>query len=344
KDKDTIYTRTDKDVARYTVASAKYISDHELVCPSCGATQTKEQLLDGCDYCGTKFMIEDLEEKISDFALRSDYELQYERYKEARSNFTPKVFIYTDLFWVVLYTIYTLFNFSKFRAETGFGVVSTVVCVPILMIFFAMPFAAIAVGIFNAFIFPFVQIGATLRYASKKVLDKQRQAEAGNKKMQDIVKKCDPYFSISSFYSNVQNKLATVHFAESSDQINAFSLCDLSSYREKYKGVIDMNVEYIRLKDYTVSGGLQKARVETAVKLVSYNGRKCSVEKESISMLFTKSAECKTQIVCAPAVMRCKGCGASLSFLEGKKCKFCGKEMDLENHDWVIREYCNFEL
>ena len=33
--------------------------------------------------------------------------------------------------------------------------------------------------------------------------------------------------------------------------------------------------------------------------------------------------------------------GASLSLLEGKRCAYCGNELDLEQYDWVIREYRN---
>ena len=137
----------------------------------------------------------------------------------------------------------------------------------------------------------------------------------------------------------MQNKLATIHFAETLDQLNAFATCDLSNYRDRYRDVIDMETIYISLKDYSVSDGLQKAEVEACVKLVTYNGSACSVSEENINMLFTKSAECKTQIVCGPSVLRCKGCGSFLSLVEGKKCSYCGESIDLEKHDWVIRKY-----
>lgn len=31
--------------------------------------------------------------------------------------------------------------------------------------------------------------------------------------------------------------------------------------------------------------------------------------------------------------------GASKGSRDGKMCQYCGKEIDLEKHDWVIREY-----
>ena len=339
KDGKIIYTRTDNDIAHYTVASAKHITENEIVCPNCGATQTKEQLLDGCDYCGTKFMVEDLSEKISDFALRSDYELQYSRYKNVRKYFTPFVGFGVEAVVWISYIVYMIFNFSKLQNESGAGFFTMLTSGLFISGIAALPFTFIAIGLFNAFVFPLIQLAASFSYVSKKVLDKQKNVEKNNRQMQVFVKKTDPYFSIASFYSNVQNKLATVHFAETDGQINAFAVCDLSGLKDGYKNVIDMQTEYISLKSYSVSNGLQNALLEAFVKLICLNGEKCTVRNEHISMLLTKSADCKTQVVCGPSVLKCKGCGTSLSLLEGKKCAYCGKDMDLEKHDWVIREY-----
>ena len=52
-----------------------------------------------------------------------------------------------------------------------------------------------------------------------------------------------------------------------------------------------------------------------------------------------KDASCKTQAVCGASVMRCQGCGASLSLMEGKTCSYCGRDLDLKAYDWVIDSY-----
>ncbi len=339
KNEKLLYSKTDNDIAHYTIASARHISANEIACPNCGATQTKEQLLDGCDYCKTKFMVEDLSEKITDFALRRDYELQYARYKSVRKRFTPYVGFGTEAVVCVFYIIYLLFNFKNLTAEMETGILAYLSIGLFTAIIAAIPFAFIAIAIFNTFIFPFIQLGASLNYVSNKILDKQKKAESNNRRMQDLVKNTDPNFSISAFYSNIQNKLATVFFAETNAQINAFAVSDLSGLKEKYKNVIDFETEYICMKDYSVKDNLQRARLEVAVKLVLLDGDKSSVKKENLEMLVTKSADCKTQVVCPPSLLICKGCGASLSLLEGKKCSYCGNEIDLEKHDWVIREY-----
>ena len=56
-------------------------------------------------------------------------------------------------------------------------------------------------------------------------------------------------------------------------------------------------------------------------------------------MTLIKDAGCRTQAVCGASVLKCKSCGASLSLMEGKKCEYCGRDLDLAAYDWVIAKY-----
>ena len=63
----------DNEVAHFTLLSANQTGAGKVICPNCGAETTRENLLDGCDYCGTKFTVEDMENKIDSFGLRRDF-------------------------------------------------------------------------------------------------------------------------------------------------------------------------------------------------------------------------------------------------------------------------------
>lgn len=338
-----IYSQTDNEIAHYTVISACQRGDGTINCPNCGASQTREQLLDGCDYCKTKFMVEDLEEKISDFALRSDYDLQYNKYRDTRKKFIPYIGFWT---WLVgflcslLFSILDTFLSAEETAdfwEDGFFLTALLYIVP--PVWHGLVFAFFAVLIFVIFVFPLIQSYQSIGYIVKMRLDKHKPAEWNNWKIQKQIREFDSHFSIAAFCSNVQNKITAVHFAETEGQINAFAASDLSPNLGLYKDVIDVQTDDIMLQDYTVSEGLQKASVQANVRLLVLDGKKCNIKNETVKMLFTKSAECKTQVVCAPSVLRCRKCGASLSLLEGKRCAYCGNELNLEQYDWVIREY-----
>ena len=147
------------------------------------------------------------------------------------------------------------------------------------------------------------------------------------------------FFSISDFYSGLQNKLAAIHYADNKEQINAFTVVDLGHLLAKYKNVINIDTEEIILEDYFVDDAYQvaTARVKLNVLLNEAMGARSRIEKLRVQLV--KSADCKTQAVCGPSVLRCRGCGASLSLLEGKACHYCGRELDLSQYDWVISDY-----
>ena len=62
-----------KEVAHYTFLSAKNVGKGEVVCPNCGSISSRSNLIDGCDFCGTKFTIEDLDNRVASFGFRRDF-------------------------------------------------------------------------------------------------------------------------------------------------------------------------------------------------------------------------------------------------------------------------------
>ena len=157
--------------------------------------------------------------------------------------------------------------------------------------------------------------------------------------MADLVTKTDPLFSIQSFFGGVQNKLSAIHYAESPAEINAFSENDLSSLTGKYKDVVDVDIQDMKMESYGTDNMFQRAAVSAELRLLELHGGKIKERNEKVKMTLIKDAGCKTQAVCGASVLKCKGCGAPLSLMEGKTCRFCGSTLDLKKYDWVIERY-----
>ena len=75
------------------------------------------------------------------------------------------------------------------------------------------------------------------------------------------------------------------------------------------------------------------------LRLLELHGGKIKERNEKVKMTLIKDAGCKTQAVCGASVLKCKGCGAPISLMEGKTCRFCGSTLDLKKYDWVIERY-----
>ena len=157
--------------------------------------------------------------------------------------------------------------------------------------------------------------------------------------MADLVRRTDPLFSIQSFFGGLQNKLSAVHYAETQKQINAFSEKDLSDLAEKYKNVVDVDFRSMTMQSYETDGNLQTAAVGAKLHILEYRKGRIRERDEKLKITMIKDAGCETQAVCSASVLRCRGCGASLSLMEGKTCKYCGRDLDLKLYDWVIADY-----
>ena len=102
---------------------------------------------------------------------------------------------------------------------------------------------------------------------------------------------------------------------------------------------MDVDCQRMTMESYKSDNKLQTATVRADLRLLEHSGSKINERSERLKMTLIKDAACKTQAVCGVSVLTCKGCGTSLSLMEGKTCKFCGRNLDLKQFDWVIADY-----
>ena len=296
----------------------------------------------GSDFCGTKFTIEDLDNRVASFGFRRDF-LVIEKKREA-----IKKVIYPWIFFIVMlshayigFLVFFLRNsnpnlFLRFLSSLLVAAMfASVAFVPLIFsIWFIIP-----VVIFFNLCFKSLNnaLYSKLVYRSKEEQDQENR-------MAQKVRKSDPLFSIQSFFGGVQNKLYAIHFAVKKNQINAFSDLELSSnLLEKYEKVVDIETVSLSMTSYRIEEGVQIATVTANLLLRKFEKNKIKDREERVELRLEKSEHCKTQVVCGPSILKCKKCGGNLSLLEGKICKFCGNELDMKEHDWVITEYSSMQ-
>ena len=220
----------DNEVAHFTLLSADQVGGNKIICPNCGNPTTRENLLDGCDYCGTRFTVEDLKNRVDSFGLRRDF-----RTNASKSEAIKEVMFPWTTLIVMLPLIY-------------FGLIGAFVYMPGMNIFirlFTGLLAAALLGllgwslksIFLTLISPILfLISATSTSMNRKLIYSRKKEEEQEKKMAEQVRESDPFFSIQSFFGGIQNKLAAIHYAEFPVEINAFSeSANVFIYREIQK-------------------------------------------------------------------------------------------------------------
>lgn len=331
-----VYKKKDSELANYSILNTKQSgSKNEYTCPNCGSEATLSNLLDGCDFCGTKFSMDDLRMRVGSFALRHDYGVAYDKYKDQRAYYGMRAI----LAGVIPGFILSLIGMISVSSEIDAGIAMLIVSD-----LFGAAFCAGALGFFTwcgfwLFIFPILQVRQSVVYITKKKLEEMQSKDAANERILKEIRKSDNLFSMVYFFNNIQNKLAAIHFADKMAEVSAFTACDLKRLEGKYSNVIDMDVLSFELKGFEPEKDVNRIVLDAELSLITAGQEKCSEIKEKVRLTLVKASDCKTESVCEPKLLTCSGCGASLSLLNGGKCEYCGNSLDLKLYDWVIQEY-----
>ena len=326
-----------KEVAHYTFLSAKKDRD-KVICPSCGNASSRSNLIDGCDFCGTKFTIEDLDDRVASFGFRRDLDTVNDKY-----DISSLLFLFSWLLMTLFYMGFFIAFIYPLNGANLFLNLVTGLVYAVLLTFCGHIILLLLIFI-TPLIIPLILIfGGCFRFLSflySKFVYFPKEIQDLKKKITKEVRKSDPLFSIESFFGGVQNKLYAIHFADTKNQVNAFSDLELSSnLLEKYEKVVDIETVSLSMTSYRIEEGIQIATVIAYLLLRKFENNKIKTKKEFLKIQLEKSEHCKTQAVCSPSILKCKKCGGNLSLLEGKICKFCGNELDMREHDWVITKY-----
>ena len=328
-----------KEVAHYTFLSAKKDRDKDkVICPSCGNASSRSNLIDGCDFCGTKFTIEDLDDRVASFGFRRDLDTVNDKY-----DISSLLFLFSWLLMTLFYMGFFIAFIYPLNGANLFLNLVTGLVYAVLLTFCGDIILLLLMSI-TPLIIPLILIfGGCFRFLSflySKFVYFPKEIQDLKKKITKEVRKSDPLFSIESFFGGVQNKLYAIHFADTKNQVNAFSDLELSSnLLEKYEKVVDIETVSLSMTSYRIEEGIQIATVIAYLLLRKFENNKIKTKKEFLKIQLEKSEHCKTQAVCSPSILKCKKCGGNLSLLEGKICKFCGNELDMREHDWIITKY-----
>lgn len=342
--------------ATYRFLHAERTDGDKIICPNCGAASTRENLLDGCDHCGTKFTIEDLGTRISDYAYIPDHAAEKESFDSVLRKY-QRILLFVVGIPAFLYWITSMYQGLLYRkltyVEYGFvwenllNDAGWIIAAVLFCLFLSAVFVVPALFVFHLIIAPVFLVGRLSQhtaYPTAKSLKELGENTRNNLAVAERIRKTDPLFSLEGFLANVENQLALVHYSNRRQDAAAFAESErteteLASKLPEYADVIDMTIHEITLSDYETDELFQKIFLKAECRLLAYREDEFHEKTERIHLRMIKKASCRTQSICAPKFMICEGCGASISLLAGRKCQSCGREYRLSDVDWVIGHY-----
>lgn len=307
----------------------------KILCPNCGSAAAMSELIRGCPYCDTAFLMENLKKRVCSFSLAPNPEADEILFCLHLDQIINRVtFIFLVLEAVLGFGSMFLDVFIKAGASLKELPIAVFLSVSSLLLLF-----------FMALVFSFiitVPIRAAAHYIYRKRREKgslDHQVMVRNQQMLKKACETDRDFSMESFFSNVRNKIAAIHYSTEKGQADVFSRTDLSDAIESYKDVADIAWGPVELLDYETGEVYRKARVAAWLKLLRWDGQKITESGEKIILELKKASKESRENPYGIHVPTCSRCGASVDLLKGNRCAHCGSDLNFINLDWCITEY-----
>ncbi|MCM1494771.1 MAG: alkaline shock response membrane anchor protein AmaP [Bacteroides sp.] len=295
------------------------------ICPNCGREDSLEHLIDGCDYCGTKFQLEDFKEKVSSVYIPGSRTQKRNGFTLLK-NFWP-FYIVLLLFFVGSIIVSGIFMAGLpvlMEQEKAMEIRNILEHMELLLVPAGMLIALLAIIIFLV-----VLLGKTTK-------ESVRDGAARTRKTLTELRNVDTYFSEESFIANLSNKLLSICYAETMEEICCFAECDMLPFIQSCKNVIDCKMLECVLMDYRIQGEYQYLATKVKLRLAQYDNGRVNSSETHVMLGLVKSIHAVTQSIHDVNIYHCNSCGRSLTLLNGGRCEYCGNTLDLKKYDWII--------
>lgn len=156
----------------------------------------------------------------------------------------------------------------------------------------------------------------------------------------------DPLATRQSFFARITYLVRTLEMARDFDisKTKGFMASDIY---EKIKAankyddyfLVDFELKNGVLSNYRTEGEYRHVDVKLKLEqLILHTGKKKKIKKKTKKLNYAvmKHVNAKTQVNEGVKLIVCKNCGANINLTLDGKCKYCGDNYDISEHDWVL--------
>lgn len=285
-------------------------------CPNCGSIHTVKVLLEsGCPNCKTRFIMNDLFPKVTNYFAVKDYGEQGTSLRSTIALFM----ILGSIFGVIVSALHTMITEPEaFRlAKTYAGFIGP----------------AIAGLIGGYVLWALSKFASIFKDAAKAVPKLAIQFDA-KKKLPEFMLRYDPNFSYEYFIGKIIAMTRIMIF--SSDYSN-LAIYEGKPTTNTNTDIID--VQYngaVRLNNYSVQGPYCTLDVTVYTTNIHCKGKRIKKKNGKFRMVLCKNIMNATDYNFSVKKVQCKGCGGSFDATRDHNCPYCGNAYHLGDDDWVV--------
>lgn len=295
--------------------------DAPYSCPNCGGATTLGNLTEGCQFCGTRFIADDLYPKAVNY-----YTLP------AAQNLLRRLKPFAIAGAVAMAAFGLIYNCRDILAGLASGGFLSVIG----WLFYAAIAAACGaflgyiIGAFSIFFEVLVRAIASIPTIIKYGTAKRR--------LPNFMRRYSPDFSSDRFIGKLISMLNIIVYTENEDIDNCALYCgkpignDLSDIIDmSYNGTIDV-------KKCREEGGYLSIDLDMYMDVVSCKDRKISHGSKKFRMTVCRSASAPEDYGFNVKAIQCRHCGGSFDATKEKHCPFCSTQYSIKDYDWIVTD------
>lgn len=294
------------------VYNKKLVKNDLQGCPNCGAIIKISDLQKGCKYCGTKFLMEDLFPKITNYFHIEDFGSSQPEIKHE----ILKYILIVDAILYVIMDIYSSIN-PTFTLDTLRVILAGIIVGPILGYF---TWASIKI--------------AKIFVGAIKSVGQLANVHGSEKRFEKTMQKYTPEFSYTYFTSKAVSLLKMILLSQNPDDLVVYNGEILGN---RFENIIDSSYRGgVALKKENIKDGICSVEVDIYMEDLYILGKRVK-RKDSIYRVNLRRNVSKTlNMAFSIKAVECAGCGAGFDATREKKCTYCGRKYIAEEDDWVV--------
>lgn len=293
--------------------------DTAMCCPNCGAPSTLGKLESECEFCNTKFLMDELYPKVMHFFIEENDKKLFDT-KQLK-----KYIVRCSIFFIVISIVIIIINMCSGQLEPS-RLLNDIAGRIAASIMFGAIIGASGWFIANS-ISSVKQMGKFTRGAAKT-----GKSLLFCHKMHTL----DPTFSAEYFRDKSMSLLKFMLYSQNPQEL---TICQCNKpLPEKLREIVDITYFNSGVNKYNIRDGVCDVSLTFYTDSLHYRRGKVLRESDKIRMSLRKAIKKPTDLGFSFMAVTCPSCSASFDAAKVRNCPNCGNNYPLEENEWVVTD------
>ncbi|MDE5967356.1 MAG: hypothetical protein K2G89_11060 [Lachnospiraceae bacterium] len=290
----------------YILADTRHVNSKTGYCENCGALNRLTEDYAGCEYCGTPMRMKEIHNKL--VSVQSN--LSGDWYQK----------ILLGAVFLIMVFVCLLATALDMKMEGLFSEGITVGNIIYLLLTSLLPAGIMAV-LLSIVLGNLLYVPILLSIHNSG----QRVATVGFH-----MRKRDANFSDTEFYGIIQSYVKLWFLSKNRRELGC--IAEIDNYVDD--SVIDADCLACKGQKVWEDDIYTYIQMKLQMRLVKIHGEKLKAVKQLATVTMKRKRGALSSL--ATETFTCPSCGSSVNILEGSKCSYCGRALDMVTTDWVL--------